>query len=128
MADPEDDGQNGIDTPGEARFVYLLAALLVLLALYPFDDETLFAHLSFAVVNSAILVAAVFSASHSRQTLFIAVAMAAPALVMQWFYTVYRDPVIGDIMYLAQTFFYGFTIFQVLVQVLRPGAVTYDKI
>lgn len=54
--------------------------------------------------------------------------LAAPVVALQWSHTIYRAPVNGDLKYAAVALFYGFTILDTLGDVLRPGAVTRDKI
>jgi hypothetical protein len=112
----------------EARFGYLLAALLALLVLYPFHDDTPIAHLFFSALNSAILVSGAFAASRSRHTLVIAPGLAAPVLVFEWLYTATRNRFLGDLLYFGVAVFYAFIIYKVLGNALRPGPVTLDKI
>ncbi len=113
---------------GDLRFVFLLAALLLLLLLYPFDDGTPLATILFATVDMAILSAGVFAASHSRRTLLVALSLALPTLTLQWIHLISQDPLAGNLMYISIFIFYIFTIYMVLSEVLRPGIVTQDNI
>lgn len=128
MANGFDHGRLKTEEPQEVRFGYLLAALILLIILYPFHDETPIAYIVFAGINSAILVAAAVAASHSRRTLGLVLLLAAPVVVLQWLHAVYRNALIANLGYAATALFYGLVIFYVLSDVLRPGPVTYDKI
>jgi len=128
MAESEGRSDETITRWGELRFVFLLAALLLLLLFYPFHNGTLIANLLFGAVNMAILVAGVFAASHSRRTLLAALALGLPALALQWIHLISQDRLAGNLMYINIVLFYVFTIFLVLGQVLRPGVVTHDNI
>lgn len=120
--------QSSSSNPDETRFGFLLIALLLMLILYPFHNETPFALVLFALIDTAVLVAVVTAASHSRQTLIIALVLAAPGVALLWIHTMRGDPLTADLMYAIVALFYGYTIYHVLGSVLRPGAVTSDKI
>jgi hypothetical protein len=111
------------------RCSYLLVALLVMIVAYPFfSDETLGQRLLFGIVTSAILVCGAFAASRKRRTVVIALALAAPALTLQWLYTLSGSPIVADLLCLTLAAFYAFTVANVLGYVLGPGPVTGDKL
>lgn len=116
------------DEPEDIRFGYLLAVLILLIVVYPFHEETPFAIVGFAILNSFILAAAAYAASHSRRTLLMMFALSAPIIVLEWVYAFYRVQFVGNFRYLALAIFYGYTIYHVLHAVLRPGPVSADKI
>ncbi len=116
------------DEPQDVRFGYLLAVLILLVLLYPFHQETPVATLGFAALNTIILAAAAYAASHSRRTLIIMFALSTPTVGLEWMYVFSRMSFIGNFRYLAVAIFYGFTIYNVLRAVLRPGPVSADKI
>ncbi len=77
------------------RCSYLLVALLVMIIAYPFyGGETLGRRLLFGVLTSAILVSGAFAASQRRRTVVIALALAAPALALQWLHTLSGSPIL----------------------------------
>ena len=77
------------------RCSYLLVALLVMIIAYPFyGGETLGRRLLFGVLTSAILVSGAFAASQRRRTVVMALALAAPALALQWLYTLSGSPIL----------------------------------
>jgi hypothetical protein len=107
---------------------YLLAALLVVLFVYPFLDDTLPHRLIAGFLNVAILVTAAYTARESRHMFPVAVLLAVPSLGLQVAYSFTKDAVVGDLLFLTYAVFYAFTINHVLRYVLRPGEVTADKI
>jgi len=112
----------------QARYDYLLAALIVLICIYPFDDDSFLSDLFFGFLDSVILLAAAFAASRSRRSLLFASLFVAPMVALLWLHTINRDKLSGDLLLLVVALFYGFTIFRVFSDVLRPGVVTQQKI
>jgi hypothetical protein len=108
---------------------YLLVALLALIIAYPFyGGETLGRRLLFGVLTSAVLVSGAFAASQKKRTVVMALALAAPALGLQWFYTLSGGPIVADLLALTVAAFYAFTVANVLGYVLGSGPVTGDKL
>jgi hypothetical protein len=108
---------------------YLLIALLALIISYPFyGGETLGRRLLFGVLTSAVLVSGAFAASQRRRTVVMALALAAPALGLQWLYTLSGSAIVADLLCLTAAAFYAFTVANVLGYVLGPGPVTGDKL
>jgi hypothetical protein len=108
---------------------YLLVALLALIIAYPFyGGETVGRRLLFGVLTSAVLVSGAFAASQRRRTVVMALALAAPALGLQWLYTLSGSAIVADLLCLTLAAFYAFTVANVLGYVLGPGPVTGDKL
>jgi hypothetical protein len=103
-------------------------ALLALLFVYPFLDDSLPHRLIGGLLNVTILVTAAYAASESRHMFFVAVLLAVPSFSLQVAYLITRDGALGELLFLAYAIFYSFTIGHVLRYVLRPGEVTADKI
>jgi hypothetical protein len=110
------------------RTTYLLAALLVLLLVYPFLGDSLSHRLIGGFLNITILVAAAYAAGQSRRMIALAVLLAAPSLGLQIAHVFTRDAVVAELLFLTYAIFYGFTIGHVLRYVLTAGEVTTDKI
>jgi len=110
------------------RCTWLLIALIMLLLVYPSVEKSAEASILVAIFNSALLIAAAFASGQGRRALLVALAFALPALALNWLWVVTNDRQIGVILLVTMIFFYGFTIAQVLAYVLRPGAVTGDKL
>lgn len=135
------EGMNTTDSPWSAadrRFIdrlkvtgsssWLLLALIVLLILLPFDDKSIAWQLTLGTLNSAILVAAAVAASRSRRTLYLALALMLPVLVLQWTFDATDDRNAGLTFVASLTLFYIFAFGHMLAYVLRPGPVTGNKI
>jgi len=130
--------RGGASTRAQARLVgrlkqtgratWLLAALVLLLLLYPLADDSLVWKAILGLLNSAILVTGVAAASGSRRTLGVAVAFALPALGLQWAIVVRHDPIFTILECATMTVFYTFAIAHILAYVLRPGPVTGNKL
>lgn len=110
------------------RATWLLLALILLLFLYPFADESLVWRGVLGLLNSAILVTGAAAASGSRRTLGLAVAFALPALGFQLAIVVLHDPVFTIMEAVTMSLFYIFAIVHILAYVLRPGPVTGNKL
>lgn len=126
--EPKSVTENVTEMPREVRFTYLLASIIALIVFLPFHDGSPIALVVLAGINSAILIAAAFAAGTSRRTLLIALVLATPGVVLQWLLALTSDPLISDLRYVFLVLFYGFTIYHILGEVLRPGDVTRDKI
>lgn len=107
---------------------WLLLALVLLLLMFPFLDASFTGRMLLGILNSTVLVAAALAASESRRTLLFAVALALPALALQWMSVVNPTPTINLILGVTGIVFYGFTIGHLVAFVLRPGAVTGNKL
>jgi hypothetical protein len=84
--------------------------------------------LLFGLLTSAILVSGAFAASQRRRTVVMALALAAPALGLQWLHTLSGSPIVADLLYITVAAFYAFTVANVLGYVLGPGPVSGDKL
>jgi len=107
---------------------WLLLALLLLMVAMPFLDTSLMGRLLLGALNSVVLVACVLAASQSGRALIIAVALALPALGLQWASAVAGHPHIELVLALTMMLFYTYTIAYLVAFVLQPGPVTGNKL
>lgn len=110
------------------RSTWLLLALILMLIVFPVLDHSVAGRVGLGVLNTAILAAAAHSASGSRRTLFIALSFAVPTLFLQWGHIVGHHFSVGLALVVTMMVFYMFTIAHSLVYLLRPGAVSGNKI
>jgi hypothetical protein len=112
------------------RSAYLLIALLVFLFAYPFIlDGSLEHRLILGFLNVVILVSSAHAATATRRAfLLVVVFLGLPAVGLQVVYLVTRNSVAFDLLFLAYTALYIFTIGHVLRYILARGEVTADKI
>lgn len=107
----------------------LLVGLIALIMFYPFLNEArLFDRLLIGVLNSFILAAGAAAASRRRGTWILALALAAPTLILLWVSSFHDDRAVELSGLITIVIFYVFTIANVLAYVLGPGPVTGDKI
>jgi hypothetical protein len=110
------------------RSTWLLFALILMLIALPVLEPSIAGRVVFGVINTAILAAGAYAVSESRRTLLIALAFAIPALGLQWAHVVGHHSAVGLPLVVTMILFYTFTIAHSLVYVLRPGAVTGNKL
>jgi hypothetical protein len=109
------------------RSTYLLLTLLALLILYPYAPADA-DQLLFGLINSVILIAAIYAVSASRRVVVMGLLLAVPTFTLQWLHISAAGPAIDLIFGIALSGFYLFTLANVLAYVLGPGTVTADKL
>ena len=118
----------GRAAPLGGRCAWLLAALLVLLAIYPYLQGLVAGRIALGVINVTIMIAAIATTSRSRLPLPIALALGAAAILLLAWHLL--DP--GQLPYvvlgIAMALYYVFVIVDLLLYVLRHGIVTADKL
>jgi hypothetical protein len=110
------------------RCVYLFAALLVLLVMVPFLEESTWGRITLTIVTGAILFAAAVAVSDSRVCFGFAVVLGAAAIVFQVVSFTEREP---QLLLLSRGFgaaFYFLTVSYLLTYVLRREVLTLDKL
>jgi len=110
------------------RCVYLFAALLVLIVLVPFFEDSEWDRLVLNAVNILILFAAAVAVSHSRVCFALAVALGASSLAFQVASFALLQP---PLLLLSRAFgaaFYFLTVSYLLTYVLRREVLTLDKL
>ncbi len=112
----------------QGRCVYLLAALLALLAIYPYLQDLVTGRIALGVLNVAILIAAIASTDRSRLPLSTAVALGAVVIVLLGWHLAHPGRLPYIVLGIAMALYYVFVIVDLLVYVLRRGSVTADKL
>jgi hypothetical protein len=122
----------GIDPSGppisRCRCAYLLAALLALLAIYPYLQDTLAGRLALGVINVTIMVAAIAATSRSRLPVPTALLLGAIALGLLCWHLFHPGRLAYVLLGIAMCLYYAFVILDLLGYVLRRGIVTADKL
>jgi len=111
-----------------SRCAYLLAALLALLASYPYLQEVVAGRVALGVVNVAIMIAAIAATSRSRLPLSTAVILGVIAILLLGWHLLHPGRLPYVVLGIAMALYYVFVIVDLLVYVLRPGIVTADKL
>ena len=116
--------------PGSAfrhRCFYLLAGLLLLLAVTPFV-HTPGGAAAANVLNAIVVVTAVVAAGRSRRALWVAAALAVPTLALQFAGLLSDDRRILALSHLTGVALYLVAVGYLLRYVLRPDVLTVDKL
>lgn len=108
--------------------VWLLIVLVLMILAHPFLETTSTGRLALNLLNSTILVAAVYSISGSRRQLVVAVILLVPALIGQWYLLAKKELSLQPFFLLAALAFYGFIAVNLLRHVLDSRPVDADKI
>jgi len=110
------------------RCTWLLGALILLLVVYPMVGTSWSWMLLIGVLNTAVLISGALAASKARRTMIMAFGFALPALALEWLWVVSFDRDIGLLSIVTLMLFYVFTIWHLVAYVLKPGAVTGNKL
>lgn len=107
---------------------YLLLLLILFLLSYPLFVGSKLGREGLGAFIMAVLVLAVFSATRTKLLRAIAIALAAPAFVLQIYYLSERGEVMFFAAGISAALVAAFTLANTLAYVVRPGAVTEDRI
>jgi hypothetical protein len=113
---------------GRYRCAYLLAALMALLAIYPYLLDTVPGRVVLGLVNVSIMVAAIAAASRSRLPVPAALLLGAVAIGLLCWHLFHPGRLPYVLLGIAMCLYYGFVILDLLAYVLRRGTVTADKL
>lgn len=107
---------------------YLLVLLLVFLLSYPFFVGSRIGREAMGAFVMAVLVLGVFSATRTKLLRVVAIGLAAPAFVLQLFYLSMRDETTFFAAGIGAMLVVLFTLANMFAYVVRPAAVTADRI
>jgi hypothetical protein len=110
------------------RFIFLLAAIFLLLAVAPFMVDFIRLRFLFNAFLSAVLVSAVYALSQKIRNLAIAALLAIPMLISIWAQYFVRSDAVFLIGRICGVCFIAFTIFHVLRNIFQEQEVTKDTI
>jgi voltage-gated potassium channel len=110
------------------RFIFLLAAIFLLLAVTPFIEGFVRLRFLFNAFLSAVLVSAVYALSQKIRNIAIAALLATPMLISIWTQYFVRSNAIFLIGRICGAFFIAFTIFHILRSIFQEQDVTKDTI
>lgn len=125
---PNDDDGVALRNAFHGRFFYLLVTLVVLMVSYPYFGTGPAGRIFLNALNLGILVLTTFTIQHSRLRLTLAIVLAVPAVAGQCIYVATASATGLRIAAISSMAFYGFTVVNILLYVLRGTEVTADKI
>ena len=107
---------------------YLLASLILLLAVYPYVSTGPTGPAALAVLSSFILITGVYAVSDRRRQVAIAAVLAIPAFGLGWLHILTGIPALSTAKSVFTLLFYTFTALVSLHRVIRTRQVTADTI
>jgi hypothetical protein len=110
------------------RFIFLLAAIFLLLAVAPFLVDFARLRFLFNAFLSAVLISAVYAISQKIRNLVVAVLLAIPMLISIWTQYFVRNDAIFLIGRICGVLYLAFTIYHILKHIFREQEVTKDTI
>jgi hypothetical protein len=110
------------------KFFYLVVVITLLMASYPYVGTGLSGRIFLNALNFGILALATFAIRRSRRQLVTAIVLATPALLGQWIYLANGEVLALRVAAFSSLAFFAFTVWNILVYVLRGTEVTADKI
>ena len=110
------------------RFIFLLAAIFLLLAVTPFLEGFVHLRFLFSAFLTVVLVSAVYALSQKIRNIAIAALLATPMLISIWTQYFVRSNAIFLIGRICGAFFIAFTIFHILRSIFQEQDVTKDTI
>ena len=122
------DQMSSSSTPRSWRFAYLLAALLLLIALHPFFVGNVWEPLLLDFFLSLVIFAIVYAVSRSTTTLMVAVILALPMLGGRWVIHCFPLDALTLVALAAGVAFVAFVVVRIHLYVLRQTTVTSDTV
>ncbi len=110
------------------QFHYLLASLILLLAIYPYVSAGPTGPIALKVLSSFVLITGVYAVSYRQRQVVIAVLLAVPAFGLGWLYVITGNPALGSAESIFTLLFYAFTALVGLSRVLGARQITTDTI
>lgn len=110
------------------RFIFLLAAIFLLLVVAPFLVDFARLRVLFNAFLSAVLISAVYAISQKVRNLVVAALLAIPMLISIWTQYFVQSDVIFLIGRIFGVFYVAFAIYHILGHIFRAREVTKDTI
>jgi len=110
------------------QFHYLLASLILLLAVYPYVSAGPTGPAALKVLSSFVLITGVYAVSNRRRQVVIAVLLAIPAFGFGWLHVITGTPIFSSAESIFTLLFYAFTALVGLLRVLGERQITTDTI
>jgi hypothetical protein len=110
------------------RCVYLFVALLVLIVMVPFFEDSVQGRIALNIANVVILIAASVAVSHSPTCFTLAVALGATTIGCQFGAIVFTESHLLPISRASGAAFYFLTVCYLLTYVFRNEVLTLDKL
>jgi hypothetical protein len=110
------------------KFLILLIFFVITLVTLPFTTASLPGQITFTILASAILLTALYVISHSKNTLYLGIALALPAIVADWFDLIHTAVWISICSDIFTFLFFLFTIFIIVRTIFFQNRISADTL
>ena len=110
------------------KFIYLLAALLFFLLIHPLFEHLVFARILLHILDSAVLVTAIYAVCQNRKVLIFGILLLLPAMIGSWSLYVFEIPALDLIARSFSALFFAFAATVMMLNVFSEEEVTVDTI
>jgi len=112
----------------KSQFFYLLAALILLLAVTPFFENRYLGRILHLVFLTAVFIAAVVANRHRRRVFIAGIVIAVIAIPLNWSGLLFREDAVSLARYAVAIIFLGMTAAMVLISVLNDHSASVGAI
>ena len=117
-----------LDFIAKYKFIYLLVSILLLLLIHPFFERLVVARILLQILDSAVLVTAIYTVSQNRRLFIVGILLLLPAIIGGWsmYFTESLMPELVGRSFSA--LFLAFVTIVMMSNVFREQEVTLDTI
>ena len=119
---------NALEYIAKYKFIYLLVALLLFLLIHPIFEHLVFARILLQILDSAILVTAIYAVSQNRKLLIFGILLLLPAMIGGWSLHVIEIPALELMARSFSALFFAFAATVMMLNVFSEEEVTVDTI
>ena len=119
---------NALEYIAKYKFIYLLVALLLFLLIHPIFEHLVFARILLQILDSAILVTAIYAVSQNRKLLIFGILLLLPAMIGSWSLHVIEIPALDLMARIFSALFFAFATTVMMFNVFSEKEVTVDTI
>ncbi|MEE9159511.1 MAG: potassium channel family protein [Gammaproteobacteria bacterium] len=119
---------NALEFIAKYKFIYLLAALLLFLLIHPLFEHLVFARILLQILDSAVLVTAIYAVSQNRKLLIFGILLLLPAMIGSWSLYVIEIPALELMARSFSALFFAFAATVMMLNVFSEEEVTVDTI
>ncbi len=119
---------NALEYIAKYKFIYLLVALLFFLLIHPLFEHLVFARILLQILDSAVLVTAIYAVCQNRKLLIFGISLLLPAMIGSWSSYVIEMPALDLMARSFSALFFAFAATVMMLNVFSEEEVTVDTI
>jgi len=119
---------NTLEFIAKYKFIYLLVALLLFLLIHPLFEHLVFARILLQILDSAVLVTAIYAVCQNRKLLILGILLLLPAIIGSWSLYVFEIPALDLMARSFSALFFAFAATVMMLNVFSEEEVTVDTI